>query len=99
MIVQERISETLVKSYSDQGVMIHGGYPEADYAEVVDPISAGRTYTETNIPIELPEPPENLTEASEYLLKSNMVTLPTETEPDYLNEHEQEPNYFNEVRT
>ena len=42
-----------------------------------------------------PEIPENLTETSEYLLTNNMVELPTpEPEPDYLNEHEEEPNYF-----
>ena len=52
MIIREQISETLVRSYSDQGVYIHGGFPEADYAEAVDPISAGREYTETEIPIE-----------------------------------------------
>lgn len=52
MIVQEIINETLVRTYSDKNVYIHGGYPEADYAEVIDPISANRTYTETDIPIE-----------------------------------------------
>ncbi len=51
MIVQEQISDTLVKSYSDKGVYIHGGYPEADYTEAVDPISMNRQYTETDIPI------------------------------------------------
>lgn len=51
MIIQEQISETLIKTYSDQGVMIHGGYPEADYSEVIDPISMNRTYIETDIPI------------------------------------------------
>ena len=58
MIIQEQISETLVKTYSDQGVYIHGGYPEADYAEAVDPISMGRTYTETDIPIVSEEIPD-----------------------------------------
>ena len=52
MIVQEQISDTLIRTYSDANVYIHGGYPEADYAEAIDPISAGRTYTETDIPIE-----------------------------------------------
>jgi len=52
MIIQEQISDTLVKTYSDKGVYIHGGFPEADYAEAVDPISMNRTYTETDIPIE-----------------------------------------------
>lgn len=58
MIIQEQISDTLVRTYSDANVYIHGGYPEADYEEVVDPISAGRTYTETDIPI----PTEEATE-------------------------------------
>lgn len=52
MIIQEQISDTLIRTYSDANVYIHGGYPEADYAEVIDPISANRTYTETDIPIE-----------------------------------------------
>ena len=51
MIIQEKISETLVKTYSDQGVYIHGGFPEADYEEAIDPISMNRTYVETDRPI------------------------------------------------
>ena len=51
MIVQEIISETLVKTYSDRGVYIHGGYPEADYEESIDPIALHRVFTETDIPI------------------------------------------------
>ena len=41
-----------VRTYSDKGMKIHGGMPEADYDEAVDPSSLGRTYTETDIPIE-----------------------------------------------
>lgn len=40
------------RTYSDRGMMIHGGVPEADYSEAVDPAELGRTYTETDIPIE-----------------------------------------------
>lgn len=40
------------RTYSDQGMMIHGGSPEADYSEALDPAELGRTYTETDIPIE-----------------------------------------------
>ena len=95
MIRQEIISETLVRTYSDKDVMIHGGFPEGDYAEVIDPISAGRIYTETNIPIPAPEMPDGLQESAEYLLNHDMVELiNTDEEPDYLNEHEAEPNYF-----
>ena len=52
MIIQERVNETLVRTYSDRGVYIHGGYPEANYIEAVDPISMNRTYTETDISID-----------------------------------------------
>ena len=41
-----------VRSYSDSGYYIHGGSPEGDYAEAIDPAELGRTYTETDIPIE-----------------------------------------------
>lgn len=41
-----------VRTYSDKGMMIHGGSPEADYDEAYDPAELGRTYTETDIPIE-----------------------------------------------
>ena len=54
MVIQEDIGNGLIKSYSDQGMMIQGGFPEGLYAEAIDPISAGRTYVETDIPI----PPE-----------------------------------------
>ena len=52
MIIQELIGNDLVRTYSDKNVYIHGGFPEADYAEAVDPVSMGRMYTETDIPIE-----------------------------------------------
>ena len=52
MIKQEAISETLTRTYSDAGFYIHGGDPEGDYVEAIDPTDAGRTYTETDIPIE-----------------------------------------------
>ena len=41
-----------IRTYSDAGMMIHGGVPEADYSEATDPAEFGRTYTETDIPIE-----------------------------------------------
>lgn len=48
------------------GYMIHGGDPEADYPEAVDPIDAHRTYVETDIPIPEPEEPDDLDEDSLY---------------------------------
>lgn len=44
-----------IRTYSDSGMMIHGGSPEADYTEAIDPADLGRTYTETGIPIEQDE--------------------------------------------
>ena len=49
IIINEKV---FVKTYSDLGVKIHGGFPEGDYDEAIDPIELGRTYTETDIPIE-----------------------------------------------
>jgi hypothetical protein len=41
-----------IRTYSDNGMYIHGGSPEADYSEALDPADLGRTYTETDIPVE-----------------------------------------------
>lgn len=41
-----------IRTYSDKGMYIHGGSPEADYSEALDPAELGRTYTETDIPVE-----------------------------------------------
>lgn len=53
MIKTELLENGLIRTYSDAGFMIHGGSPEGDYEEAVDPVSEERTYTETDIPIEL----------------------------------------------
>lgn len=68
MIVTETIGN-LIHTYSDAGMMIHGGVPEGDYEEAWDPIGSGRTYTETDIPI--PEDdvtPEELVTAIEGVI-------------------------------
>lgn len=55
MIKTENITigeKTFIRTYSDSGMMIHGGSPEADYAEALDPAELGRTYTETKHIIE-----------------------------------------------
>lgn len=65
MIVQEILEGDLVYTYSDRGMLIHGGFPEGDYAEAIDPISLGRTYIETDIPIESEENGEEITD-NEY---------------------------------
>ena len=58
MIKTETITisgKAFIRTYSDRGMMIHGGSPEADYTEALDPAELGRTYTETDIPIESEE--------------------------------------------
>ena len=51
-MIKTEIIGNLIKTYSDLGVKIHGGLPEADYDEAYDPIDSGRTYTETDIPVD-----------------------------------------------
>lgn len=51
-MIKTEIIGNLIKTYSDLGVKIHGGVPESDYDEAYDPIDSGRTYTETDIPID-----------------------------------------------
>lgn len=55
MICTETITindKQFIRTWSDAGMMIHGGMPEADYSEAIDPAELGRTYTETDIPID-----------------------------------------------
>lgn len=64
MIITETLTigeKQYTRTYSDRGMMIHGGFPEADYDEAVDPAELGRIYVETDIPI------EGETEAEEVL--------------------------------
>ena len=51
MIIQEEIGNGLVKTYSDNGMLIKGGVPEGLYAEAIDPKELGRVYVETDEPI------------------------------------------------
>lgn len=51
-MIKTEIIGNLIKTYSDLGMKIHGGVPEGDYDEAYDPIDSGRTYIETDIPIE-----------------------------------------------
>lgn len=54
-IIQEHFDvngRDFIRTYSDRGMMVHGGSPEADYSEACDPAELNRTYTETDIPID-----------------------------------------------
>ena len=46
---------TLVRTYSDASLMIRQDSTGNIYSEAVDPVSSGRTYTETDTPIEQTE--------------------------------------------
>lgn len=48
MIKTEVLENGSTRTYSDEGFYIHGGFPEGDYAEAIDPPGIERTYTETD---------------------------------------------------
>ena len=54
MILQEIIEDytTLVKTYSDKGVMIRKVGTDELYSEAIDPQKFNRKYEETDIPID-----------------------------------------------
>ena len=52
MIIREILENGLVKTYSNAGYYIHGGNPEGDYVEAIDPLEFNREYVETNRIIE-----------------------------------------------
>ena len=47
--------QTFIHTYSDNEMYIYGGYPEGTYTEAFDPVDSGRTYIETDTPIETEE--------------------------------------------
>lgn len=51
-MIKTEIKDNIIHTWSDLGMKIHGGSPEGDYDEAYDPIDSGRTYTETDIPID-----------------------------------------------
>lgn len=48
MIKTETLENGYILTYSDEGFYIHGGFPEGDYVQAIDPPGVNRTYTETN---------------------------------------------------
>lgn len=67
MIVQETVTingKNFIRSYSDKGVLIHGGEPEGNYSEAMDPAELNRTYTETDIPADEDNPSGELDPAT-----------------------------------
>ncbi|MBR3000187.1 MAG: hypothetical protein IKF39_04245 [Oscillospiraceae bacterium] len=52
MAIKTEIIGSFTRTYSDAGVYIQGGFPPTLYVSATDPTEFGRTYTETDIPIE-----------------------------------------------
>lgn len=82
MIVQEDLGNGIVRTYSNLGFKIHGGYPESDYDYSYDPAEANRVFVETDIPVETkPEGPVQyskvkiLLAAQEAGFATDLITL------------------------
>lgn len=56
MIIKTDLGNGYVEIKSDKNVYIHGGFPEADYAVVIEPKTVDREYVETDRPIPKPKP-------------------------------------------
>ena len=103
MIIQEPYGKrydgvALTRTYSDAGYRIRLDGTNRIYDEVVDPTYLNRTYTETAERIEPIPAPDGLDEAAKYMLQTKMVQIPNhDDEPDYFNESEPDPNYFEEA--
>ena len=82
MIVQENYYEDdgriFVRTYSDAGFVIEQVGTGFRFAEAIDPHDSGRTYIETNDPVDL-EPFEQAVEGSGYsaqdLLQAALILL------------------------
>jgi len=51
-MIRTETKEGLVRTYSDAGLRIRQNETGAVYDEAVDPVGSGRTYSETDEPIE-----------------------------------------------
>ena len=72
MIVQETQGK-FIHTFSDAGFYIHGGEPEADYIDAIDPVDAGRTYVETDIPIPVEDEDATVEDYEEALHELGVV--------------------------
>lgn len=85
MVVQEHLDNGLVRTYSNSGFKVHGGFPEGDYDIVYDPEDLQREYTETSIPVDAPV---KIAEISKRKLYNNLVEADFwETVESYLKEN------------
>lgn len=86
----------LFRTYSDERYRIIQNDTGNIYDEAMDVEGTNHTYSESEELIEYEEI-ENLNEVAQAMLRNGFVTLnPGKVnDPDYLNENEPEPNYFN----
>lgn len=63
MIVEQKINDTLVRHYSDAGMMIKQVETGTLYSDAVDVVPCRYTYTETDTPVE--QTAEDLQDAAE----------------------------------
>lgn len=72
MIVSEYMNDsTLIKHYSDAGVLLRQEETGELYADPIDVVPCPYTYTETNEPI---EEPEEMTEIEEKAMGYDILT-------------------------
>lgn len=76
-VIYERVnnSEDLIRAYSDAGMMIRQDDSGVLYSEAIDPDYTNRTYTETDIPIEVEENIEEPLEDDGYLDSQDAIDL------------------------
>ena len=89
----------LWRTYSDLSLKIRQVETNAIYDEAIDVENSSYTYEETNTPIvdDSSNEEEKLADNIKQLLSQNLITLQDqENEVDYFNEHEIEPDYFNQ---
>lgn len=87
---------TCERRYSDRGVKIRLIETNTIWNDVVTAIPCQFTFEETDIPVDIPDPPDDFSEATQYILQTNLLEVPEpDPEDDYFNEHEPEPDYFN----
>lgn len=63
MIVEQKINDTLVRHYSDAGLMIRQVETGTLYSDAVDVVPCRYTYEETDTPVE--QTPEDLQDAAQ----------------------------------
>lgn len=78
MLVEENISETLVKHYSDSGFLIRQVETGILYGEAIDLRPCRYTYEETDEPIDKPEEEEEEEETNEENEDVHTMSLPRE---------------------